>query len=218
MKSGRETVGASRFTLQTVFGVLLGIAVLYLGREVFIPIALALLLSFCLAPPMVRLQRWGVRKTFAALLVVALSFSALTLLCWAGFGQAYNLSLEIPMYRRNISTKLRSLTPRGLDHLEETQRMIGEISGDVAKQSQVQKLSSPQRPIPVEVREPVPTPLEFLEKKAGSILGPLTTALVVLVFVIFILLGREDLREVGIRLTHQTPMPSMREWKTILGI
>lgn len=204
MKSGRETVGASRFTLQTVFGVLIGIAVLYLGREVLIPIALALLLSFFLAPPMVRLQRWGVGKTLAALLVVALSFSALILLCWAGFGQAYNLSLEIPMYRHNISTKLRSLTPRGLDHLEETQRMIGEISGDVAKQSQVQKLSSPQRPIPVEVREPVPTPLEFLARKAGSILGPLATAFLVLVFVIFILLGREDLRDRVLRLAGRS--------------
>jgi predicted PurR-regulated permease PerM/GAF domain-containing protein len=200
MKSGRETVGASRFTLHTAFGVLIGIAVLYLGREVLIPIALAVLLSFFLAPPMVRLQRWGVGKTFAALLVVSLSFSVLILLCWAGFGQAYNLSLEIPTYRNNISTKLRALTPRGLSYLEETQRMVGEVRGDLAKQSQAQKLSSSQPPIPVEVRHPPLTPLEFFEKKAGSILGPLATAFVVLVFVIFILLGREDLRDRVLRL------------------
>ena len=114
MKSGQESVVASPFTLQTALASLIGITVLYLAREVLIPIALALLLSFLLAPPMVRLQRWGLGKTFAALLVVALSFSGLLFVSWAGFGQAYNLSLELPGYRDNISTKLRSLTPRGL--------------------------------------------------------------------------------------------------------
>jgi hypothetical protein len=68
MKSSRESVFASRFTVQTALGSLIGITVLYLGREVLIPIALALLLSFLLAPPMVRLQRWGLgvglRKDF----------------------------------------------------------------------------------------------------------------------------------------------------------
>jgi len=77
MKSGQESVVASPFTLQTALASLIGITVLYLAREVLIPIALALLLSFLLAPPMVRLQRWGLGKTFAALLVVALSFSGL---------------------------------------------------------------------------------------------------------------------------------------------
>ena len=80
MKSGQESVVASRFTLQTALGLLVGITVLYLGREFLIPIALALLLSFLLAPAMVRLQRWGLGKTFSALLVVALSFCGLILL------------------------------------------------------------------------------------------------------------------------------------------
>jgi predicted PurR-regulated permease PerM len=114
MKSGQESVVASRFTLQTALGSLVGITVLYLGREFLIPIALALLLSFLLAPAMVRLQRWGMGKTFSVLLVVALSFSGLIFICWAGLGQVYSLSLELPAYRHNISTKLRSLAPRDL--------------------------------------------------------------------------------------------------------
>src|SRR5450755_1560612 len=206
MKSGQESVVASPFTLQTALASLIGITVLYLAREVLIPIALALLLSFLLAPPMVRLQRWGLGKTFAALLVVALSFSGLLFVCWVGFGQAYNLSLELPGYRDNISTKLRSLTPRGLDRLGETQRMLGEVTGELIAQNQAQKSktspkseelpgSSSHRPIAVEVRQPDPTPLEFLQKTAGSVLRPLATAFIVLVFVIFMLLGREDLRD-----------------------
>ncbi len=184
MKSGQESVVASRFTLQTAVGLLVGIAVLYLGREFLIPIALALLLSFLLAPAMVRLQRWGMGKTFAALLVVALSFSGLILICWAGLGQVYSLSLELPAYRHNISTKLNSLAPRGLNRLGETQRMMGEVTGELIAQNQAQKSktsskseelpnSSSQRPIAVEVRQPDPTPLEFLKKTAGSVLRPL---------------------------------------------
>lgn len=73
----QQSAIAGTFTLQTAVGVLIAIAVLYLGREVLIPIALALLLRLLLVPPMVRLQRLGLGKTFAALFVVGLSFSAL---------------------------------------------------------------------------------------------------------------------------------------------
>src|ERR1700687_691577 len=92
----QQSAIAGTFTLQTAVGLLVAIAVLYLGREVLIPIALALLLSFLLAPPMVRLQRLGLGKTFAALLVVVVSFSVLALIGWAGFGQAYNFATELP--------------------------------------------------------------------------------------------------------------------------
>jgi predicted PurR-regulated permease PerM len=211
MKSGQESVVASRFTPQTALGVLVGITVLYLGREFLIPIALALLLSFLLAPAMVRLQRWGMGKTFSALLVVALSFSGLIFICWAGLGQVYSLSLELPEYRHNISTKLRSLAPGGLNRLGETQRMLGEVTGELIAQNQAQKSktssksedlpnSSSPRPIAVEVRQPDPTSLEFLKKTAGSVLRPVATAFIVLVFVIFMLLGREDLRDRVLRL------------------
>jgi predicted PurR-regulated permease PerM len=208
MKPGHESVVASRFNLQTSLPLLIGITVLYLGREVLIPIALALLLSFLLAPAVVRLQHWGLGKTFATLLVVALSFLGVIFIGWAGFGQAYNLSLELPAYRDNISTKLRSVTPPGLHRFGEAQRMLGEVTGELIAQDRVQQSKnaseklpgSSQRPIAVEVRQPEPTPLEFLEKTVGSVFRPLATAFIVLVFVIFLLLGREDLRDRLLRL------------------
>ncbi len=83
-KSLQQSVVTSTFTLQT--GLLVGNTVLYFGREVLIPIALALLISFLLGPPIVRLQRLGLGKTFTTLLVVGLSFSALMAIAWAGFG------------------------------------------------------------------------------------------------------------------------------------
>jgi predicted PurR-regulated permease PerM len=208
MKLAEKSVVASRFNLQTAVGLLFAIVALYLAREVLIPIALALLLSFLLAPAMVHLQRWGLGKTLAALVVVAIAFLGLIFLCWVGFGQAYNLTLELPAYRQNISSKLRALTPPGLHRFGETQRMLGEVTGELITQNQSQKsqtssgkpqISSPT-PVAVEVRQPNPTPLEFLERTVGSVLRPLATTFIVLVFVIFMLLGREDLRDRVLRL------------------
>ena len=208
-----QSVITSTFTQQTAVGLLIGIAVLYIGREVLIPIALALLLSFLLATPMVRLQRLGFGKTFAALFVVGLSFSALVAIGWAGFGQAYNLAAELPQYRQNISTKLQTLNPRSLGRLGKTKQMLGEVTEELVAQDQAQKSTKPsskigeassppsgQRPIPVQVQQAEPTPVEFLQKTAGSVLRPLATTFIVLIFVVFMLLGREDLRDRLLRL------------------
>jgi len=211
-KSLQPSVVTSTFTRQTVLGLLVGIAVLYFGREVLIPIALALLLSFLLAPPIVRLQRLGLGKTFTTLLVVGLSFSALVAIAWAGFGQAYNLATELPQYRQNISAKLRTLSPPGLNRLSKTKQMLREVTGELEAQDQSQKSIPPasktagaanqsvQHPIPVQVQTAEPTPDEFLRKTAGSVFQPLATTFVVVIFVIFILLGREDLRDRLLRL------------------
>ena len=89
---------------------------------------------------MVRLQRLGLGKTFAALFVVALSFSALVAIGWAGFGQAYNLAAELPAYRQNISTKLHTLNPRGLGRLGKTKQMLGEVTGELVTQDQAREI------------------------------------------------------------------------------
>ena len=208
-----QSVITGTFTWQTAVGLLIGIAVLYLGREVLIPIALALLLSFLLAPPMVRIQRLGLGKTFAALFVVGLSFSALVAVGWVGFGQAYNLAAELPQYRQNINTKLRALNPRSLGRLGQTKQMLGEVTRELVAQDQAQKSNKPpstiggaaspssvQRPLPVQVQQAEPTPAEFMQKTAGSFFRPLATTFIVLIFVIFMLLGREDLRDRLLRL------------------
>ena len=39
------------------------IAALYVGREIFVPVALAVLLSFVLAPFVIRMQSWRIPRT-----------------------------------------------------------------------------------------------------------------------------------------------------------
>ena len=56
------------------------------------------------------------------------------------------------------------------------------------------------KPIPVEVRQPPPTALESLVALISPLLRPLTTTGIVAIFVVFILLQREDLRNRFIKL------------------
>ena len=51
------------------------IAALYFGREIFVPLALAVLLSFALAPLVIRLHSWRIPRTASVLIVVFFGFS-----------------------------------------------------------------------------------------------------------------------------------------------
>jgi predicted PurR-regulated permease PerM len=57
------------------------IAALYFGRDILIPLALAVLLGFLLDPAVSRIKRWGLPRMAATLLVVAIALGGLA--AWA---------------------------------------------------------------------------------------------------------------------------------------
>jgi predicted PurR-regulated permease PerM len=63
-----------------------------------------------------------------------------------------------------------------------------------------------ERPIPVEVQQPTPGPFAIVQTIAGTALSPLETTFIVVIFVIFILLQREDLRNRFIRLVGSSDL------------
>jgi len=71
-ESGQTPPNESR-PLITVAVLAAAVAALYFLRDIFIPIALAVLLSFMLGPAVTRLRRWGVGRVSATLLVVTLA-------------------------------------------------------------------------------------------------------------------------------------------------
>jgi predicted PurR-regulated permease PerM len=99
---------------------ILVMATLYFGREVFVPLALAALLAFLLVPVSALLERWGMRRTPAGLLVVFLSLVAVTSLGWIMLGQIYNLAVELPQYQQNINQKIESLHLHSAGRLSNT--------------------------------------------------------------------------------------------------
>src|SRR3954464_1777810 len=85
--------------------ILTALAALYFAREILLPIALAILLSFLLTPLANRLERWRIPRTLSVLLVVAMSFSVLGLLGWIVSDQLVDLSRQLPANKQNLITK-----------------------------------------------------------------------------------------------------------------
>src|ERR1043166_6356070 len=84
-------------------------AVLYLAKGVLLPLTLAVLLSFLLAPICDRLERWKLGRVPAVLISVILGFSLLGAGIWIATAQIMELAPRIPEYQTNIQTKLKSI-------------------------------------------------------------------------------------------------------------
>ncbi|KQU50968.1 transporter [Bosea sp. Leaf344] len=183
---------------------------LYVGREVFIPVALAILLSFVLAPLVRGLRKLRVPRSLAVVLVVLVAFAALSALAVLMATQVAQLAGELPRYQMTMREKIASLrgSTAGSGALERASEMLQDLGKELDRPKSATELTGPPpgepgaeaKPIPVEVRPPEPTSLQTLGSFLRPLVHPLTTTGIVLVFVIFILLQREDLRNRFIRL------------------
>jgi predicted PurR-regulated permease PerM len=183
------------------------IGALYLGREVFIPIALAILLSFALAPLVRLLQRVRLPRPAAVLLVVLFAFAAIFAVGGLIASQLTELAGELPRYEFTMQEKIRSLrgTAAGSGTLERAAEVLQDLRQELNQpksnpDSSTRIPGQESKPIPVEVLQPPPTALENLVALISPLLRPLTTTGIVAIFVVFILLQREDLRNRFIKL------------------
>jgi predicted PurR-regulated permease PerM len=179
------------------------IAALYFAREVCIPLALALLFSFLLGPLVVRLRRIGLGRLPSVLITMAMTGAVVGLVTWLMASQIYDLAARLPQYQSNIQTKIRAFSKPGGGIIAKASRILHELSRDIEnrKAAEATRTTPPApKPIPVEVHEPEPTAPQLLRNLVSSLAMPLTTAGIVIVFVAFMLLNREDLRDRVIRL------------------
>jgi predicted PurR-regulated permease PerM len=179
------------------------VAGLYLGRTVLIPITLAVLLSFLLAP-LVNLLRWAhVPRVPAALLSVVLALVIILSLAGLIGTQVAELAQEVPQYTTTIQTKVQTLQGFLNSRMNEVMRgLASEMHNEAPKQQsapQQPQQQGGQKPIPVEVHQPNLTAIELAERLIAPIVDPLATTAIVFIVTIFVLLQREDLRDRLIR-------------------
>jgi predicted PurR-regulated permease PerM len=209
--SGEELQPAVRgLAAAAVAAIIIG--TLYFGREVFVPIALAILLSFVLAPLVRLLQRWHIPRGLSVISVVFIAFMSIFALGGVIATQVAELAGDLPQYQFTMREKIKSL--RGTAATSGTLERAADVLQDLGKELNKPKdpATSPTiqppvptpaqepRPIPVEVRQPPPTALESIAALISPLLRPLTTTGITAIFVIFILLQREDLRNRFIKL------------------
>jgi predicted PurR-regulated permease PerM len=174
----------------TFAGCVLVVAVLYWAQAVLVPIALAILLTFVLTPPVTSLQRW-IGRIPAVLAIVTLVFTVLGLAGWGLARQMDHLAEDLPRYRVNILAKIADVRGAGKGgSVEKLQDTIEDIRTDLGKSD----ARTDTRSQPVVVTS---APLSGFSSFTwfGPIVGPLGTASLVPVLVVFMLLERRDLRD-----------------------
>jgi predicted PurR-regulated permease PerM len=199
----RPNASKDLFHLLAVVATVVAIATLYFARIVLIPFALALLFTFILTPVVKILERIHFWRIPSAVLVVLLSVGACGAVGWTVAKQFSQVVNQLPDYKANIRTKLTSLhwsSHHALDNASQTMTDIGKdlAAAPTAPRSGDSTLPQPTlirpvpqpRPVPVEVVKSPALPLESMQ----DVLGLMTSALIVLVFTIFMLIRREDLR------------------------
>ena len=194
------------------FGIVL--TMLYYGREVLIPLTLALILSLLVAPLVRVLRRIGAGQTlsvFGAVLALAVSVAAVAVVLGT---QVLRMAASLPQYQETIQQKLQNLDELTLGRLNtltsEANRLI--VRHGVTTPQPPAFLVIPQPPIdtqaaapvPVEVHEARPDPFQIVGRVLGAIWIPTQTTGIVLVVLIFVLLEHESLRDRFIRLAGGT--------------
>jgi predicted PurR-regulated permease PerM len=190
------------------------VAVLYVAREVFVPIILAVLLSFLLAPVVRWLRRLQIGRVTSVGLTVLVAFLAIAGFAAVIVGEVSSLAQELPGYSYNLQTKIRSLPGmvpggsvfrRAAQTLQELGKELASPESRGSAQTGSPSASNtataqPPEPLPVQLQEPESGPLQIVQAVVGPLLQPMAAAGLVVVFVIMILLEREGLRDRLLRL------------------
>jgi predicted PurR-regulated permease PerM len=182
------------------------VAALYFGREVLLPIALAVLLSFVLAPLVRLLQRVRVPRSAAVILVVLLGFGVISGFAALMFAQVSQLAEHLPEYQSTLSKKIDTFrgATTATGTLQQASRVLESLRKELDRPKSEAAVplrsSAPEKPIPVEVHQPDPGALETLSALIAPLIHPLATTGIIIIFVIFILVQQQDLRSKLIRI------------------
>jgi predicted PurR-regulated permease PerM len=190
--------GQVRPTATVFLTVVVVVAVLRLAQDLFIPLALAVLLTFVLSPIVARLQRWHFNRLIAVLLSLCLALALIGVVGDVIFGQFTDLAHQLPQYEQHLRehiAHLRGFLRGGItDSLDALDRLAGQIerlSPLAGTAAGVQK---------VMIVQPRASLLELAKDVVGPLVKPLGWGLGVMVLVAFMLLRLPDLRERLIRI------------------
>lgn len=188
------------------------VAVLYLGRGIFVPLVLAVLLAFALGPVVHSLRRAGTPHIAAVIASVFAVIALISGVAYLAFSQMLSLASDLPRYQATISEKLRMLQEtlgggQVIDRLVATFERLGaqvEASADNLTEQ------GPE-PIQVVIANDGMGSLETAQAVFFSIIGPLASVLIVTIFLIFLLLEREELRDRFLKLASRGDLRASTE-------
>jgi predicted PurR-regulated permease PerM len=187
------------------------IAALYFAREVLIPFAFALTLTFLLTPAVALLQKLHVGRAVSVIATVLVSISLAGGIGWIIANQLVDVANQLPLYRQNIHAKIEAFHIPATGPLGRAAESVQEIVQDVTtpaspasppqtRNRKPNTLPAPGSPIPVRMVPAAANEWTEFRDLGAPILVPLGRAGMVVIFTIFMLLKREDLRNRLLRL------------------
>ena len=194
--------GAGSAAALAVLTLIAVVAALRLGRDIFLPLAIAMLITFALSPLVSYLRKFGMPMIAAVLSAVTIAFSVIGIFGFVVTTQIGQLAQQLPTFQENIVTKLNVLQETGSENgpIARLSRMVTAINAEMATALPQQGAADPSsQAIAVEVVERR-GPFETLQELALPLLSPIAMTGLVIVVVIFMLLERDELRDRFIRL------------------
>jgi len=202
--AGRQSL-TRRIGASTLLAILVGAAALHIGREVFIPLAIATLIAFALSPMVAAQRRRGIPSIVAVLLAVTAAFAFLGAILTIMATQLGQVAVQLPTFQSNILEKLQvfqsgegssGVMGRLVDLLARISDEIGQALPDGSVDGTGATALVPVQVAVVENQ----SPWTMLRDIVLPIISPVVTAGLVIVVVIFMLLERDKLRDRFIRL------------------
>jgi predicted PurR-regulated permease PerM len=175
---------------------------LYMGREILEPLVIAALLAFILSPLIRRLRSWGLWRVPSIIVAALLAIAVIAALGSAITLQVAQLAEELPKYETNLRTKIRAIGGGSLmsSSLERASDTLKDLQSEISKPEAAAQPKPGQKPLLVEVRQPEPKGLESIANIVRPLLAPLATTALAILFLMFILLQHEDIRDRFLRL------------------
>jgi predicted PurR-regulated permease PerM len=189
------------------------VSCLYWAQVVFIPLALAVFLTFLLGPAVAGLERRRLGRIPSVVVVVLLAALLLLGGAWMVTHQLTALALEVPKHTENVKVKIRSLRDTFKGKLTERfSRMADEITGELESKSTADKPGSPSAspgPLPdsppaVVIQPESPPWLSRLPTFVMPALQPIGSLGLAIVLTVFMLHKREDVRNRFIRMVGRS--------------
>ena len=167
-------------------------AMLYLGQDFLMPLALAILIAFLLTPCVSKLESWGLRHLPAVITTVLVAFIVAAVSLYVVAAQLVDLANQLPRYKDNLHAKVMAFRGQSAGPLQKASETWKELSKEIAESDPAK---TNRVAMPVQVVEPDTSMMAIVRTVSASLLGPLGTSAVVVVFVVFMLIERRDLRD-----------------------
>lgn len=223
------------YVLFRVSATILIVAALYFARGFFVPLALSILLSFILAPLVGVMERRGLPTVVGAVASVALALLVVGFLGYFVTTSVDDLVRSSDRYRENLKDRLRMLAGNHdsiLDTVNEAKEKLEQVQKEVTEEngkeegedgkdggeegsgaaSAPESAAAPppepeQKPVVVEMKKEKTPFLDRLQEYVSTVAGPLATIGIIIVFLLFFLIERRDLRDRVLRLLGDAQLP-----------